>query len=314
MPFEISILGSSSATPATDRHPSAQFLNLRDHCMLIDCGEGTQIQMLHYRFKHSRVNHIFISHLHADHYLGLAALVFTMNFFKREHDLYIIGPEGLKEILEVHFKYSLTELRFPIHYIVTNHEKQELLWENSEFSVHSIPLRHRIPTCGFIFREKELPRKINADQCTHYHVPFERYEAIKNGEDFITSQGLHIPNDELTIDPLPPKAYAYCSDTIYDTAIVDYIKDIDLLYHESTFLHELAERAMETLHTTALQAARIAKAAHVKKLIIGHFSTRYTNLNLLADEARSVFPATELALEGRTFYIESGETVFTDCK
>lgn len=310
MPFEITILGSSSATPTTSRHPTAQYLNLRDHCMLVDCGEGTQIQMLHYKLKYNKLSHIFISHLHADHYLGLTALIYTMNFHHRTDDLYIYGPHGLEEILQVQFRHSATELRFHIRFVVTSSQSKQLLWENDELEIFSFPLRHRIATCGFLFREKELPRKINAEQCKYYHVPFELYESLKAGEDYVLPDGRTISNDELTIDPLPPRSYAYCSDTIFDLSFAEYIKGCDLLYHESTFLHELADRAVETFHTTALQAGKMAKAAQVRQLIIGHFSARYNNLNLLLDEARMVFPQTELALEGRSFFVEYDKIVF----
>ena len=310
MPIEVTILGSSSATPTTTRHPSAQYLNLRDHCMLLDCGEGTQIQMLRYKLKQSKINHILISHLHADHYLGLTALIYTMNFHHRTEDLFIYGPAGLSEILEVQFRCSSTELRFKIHFITTGNEKKELLFENNELEVFSFPLRHRIPTCGFLFKEKELPRKINAERCKHYNIPFEVFEALKAGEDYVLPDGRLISNDELTIEPLPPRSYGYCSDTIFDLSFAEYVKDCDLLYHESTFLHELVDRAVETYHTTALQAGKFAKAANVKQLIIGHFSARYNNLNLLLDEARLIFPKTELALEGRSFYIEYDKIVF----
>lgn len=314
MPFEISILGSSSATPTTDRHPSAQYLTLRDQCMLVDCGEGTQIQILRYKLKYNKVDHIFISHLHADHYLGLAGLIYTMNFYHRETELVIFGPRGLKELLEVHFKYSETALRFPIRFVTTNHEKKEMLWQSDELSVETLPLRHRLPTTGFLFREKESPRKINAERCSFYKIPFGLYDTLKAGEDFVTAEGKLISNEELTLDPLPPRSYAYCSDTIFDMSLVEHIYGVDLLYHESTFLHELAERAIETFHTTALQAGKIAKAANVKKMIIGHFSARYTNLDLLLDEARTVFEHTELALEGRSFFVEYQDIVFQQLK
>ncbi len=310
MPFEVTILGSSSATPTTNRHPSAQYLNLRDYCMLVDCGEGTQIQMLRYKLKYNRLNHIFISHLHADHYLGLSALLYTMNFHHRENDLFIAGPPGLKEIIDVQFQHSQTRLRFKIHFFETSSTKSEIIWENDELTVQSIPIRHRIHTCAFVFREKELERKINSEQCVFYKIPFACYDMLKAGEDFLTPEGKVIKNEVLTLDPLPSRSYAYFSDTIFDLSFTEYIQGVDLLYHESTFLHELAERAVETFHTTALQAGKMARAAGVKKLIIGHFSARYSNLNLLLDEARSVFEQTELALEGRSFFVEYTDVIF----
>lgn len=303
MSFEVSILGSSSATPTVDRHPSAQYLNVREHHMLVDCGEGTQIQMLHYRLKYNRLSHIFISHLHADHYLGLAALIYTMNFHHREEVLHIYGPEGLKEILDMHFRISGTELRFHIQHHVTTNTGKELLLENDQLLVYSFPLRHRIATCGFLFREKITQRKLNAERCEFYNIPYQFFDQIKSGEDFVLPDGTLLKNEELTREPAPARAYAYCSDTIYNEDILEHIHGVDLLYHESTFLHELKERAAETFHTTARQAALIARKAEVKRLIIGHFSARYNNLQELLNEATEVFGNTELATEGRTFFV-----------
>ena len=304
MAFEVTILGCSSATPTADRHPSAQLLNIKGQYVLIDCGEATQNQLLKYRLRHSKISHIFISHLHGDHYLGLVGLLATINFQGRENELHLYGPEPLKNIIEDHFKYSQTIIKFPLHFHTVSDKESYVLEENATFKVSTIVLRHRIPTTGFLFEEAKPWRKINSAACELHEVPYSFYDHLKLGADYVDDHGNRIENKLLTFDPKAPRKYAYCSDTIYQEHIVDLIKGADMLYHESTFLHELLDRANETFHSTALQAATIAKMAGVQKLLLGHFSARYRDLTPLLDEARTVFENSFLAIEGQKFVVE----------
>lgn len=303
-PFEITILGCSSATPTVDRHPSAQILNIKDHLILIDCGEATQNQLLHYKIKHSRIRHIFISHLHGDHYLGLNGLLATINFQGREDELHVYGPEPLEQLIYDHFRFSGTVVRFPLFFHVTSDLQPFVLVENEVFRVTSIPLLHRIPTTGFLFEEMVPQRRINAAACERYKIPFTYYADLRDGADYITSEGTVIYNDELTTDPKKPRTYAYISDTIYLPGLPEKIQDVDLLYHESTFLHELVDRATETFHTTALQAGSIARQANAGMLILGHFSARYRDLTPLLFEAQREFTNSVLAIEGEKYTVD----------
>jgi ribonuclease Z len=304
MIFELSILGSSSATPIYQRHPTSQVLNIHERLFLVDCGEGTLIQMNRYKIKFHRINHIFISHLHGDHYLGLVGLLSTMHLQGRTTDMHIYCQKPLQEIIEIQLKYSETILRYPIHYHFMDPDKSELIYSDDELEIFTIVLNHRIPCSGFLFREKKGLRKLIKEKLHQYQVPVNFYQELKNGKDFITQDGKVIPNNELTIEPRIPRSYAFCSDTRYDERIIPGIKNIDLLYHEATFLNDKLARAEETFHSTASQAATIAKKANVKRLIIGHFSARYKNLYPLLDEAREVFAETTLAIEGDSFKID----------
>lgn len=303
MKFEITILGSSSATPIFNRNPTSQAVNINDRLYLIDCGEGTQQQMLRFDIKASRIDHIFISHLHGDHYLGLVGLISSMHLNGRIKPLYIYCPPQLKEIIDVQLKYSETTLQYPIEYKFTDASKIERILDNQDITVETIPLNHRIACTGFIFREKKRLRKLIKERIEELAIPVPYYSALKKGVDYVLPSGEIIKNDTLTIDSSDPKSYAYCSDTMYDERYFNQISNATLLYHESTFLHNMLDRALETHHTTALQAGEIAFKTNAKKLIIGHFSARYKTLNDLIDEARSVFPNTELAIEGKTFSI-----------
>ena len=303
MKFEVTILGSSSATPIYNRNPTSQALNVNDRLYLIDCGEGTQQQMLRFDIKASRIDHIFISHLHGDHYLGLVGLLSSMHLNGRKKELKLFGPEHLLEIINLQLKYSETTLQYPIEFTITNTDKAELIVDNEDVTVETIPLDHRIACTGFLFREKKRQRKLLKDKLEELQVPVQYYTALKKGKDYIAEDGTIYKNDTLTIDSEQPKAYAYCSDTIFNPQYFQQINNVNLLYHEATFLHNMLDRAGETFHTTALQAAQIAVQTQAKKLLIGHFSARYKNLDELLDEAKSVFPATELAIEGRTFAI-----------
>jgi ribonuclease Z len=305
MSFELTILGNSSATPTLTRHPSAQYLNLLDHHILIDCGEGTQVQLKRYKIKKARLEYIFISHVHADHILGLPGLIFSMNLGQRTTPLTIFAPESLFEILDLFLKHSDTHLRFDIIRHYTNHTKTEVILENALIKVTSFPLFHRVPTTGFLFEEQARLKKINAKACEKLHVPFTYFNDLKRGKDYVSADGKTvIENHKLTFETGEPLSYAYASDTIFDERVAESVQHVDVLYHECTFAHDKLERAIETMHTTALQAGTIAKQAAVKKLIIGHFSTRYDDLNVLLNEAKTVFENTEIAEEGRTFIIE----------
>ena len=304
MIFEISILGSSSATPIYQRHPTAQIINIHERLFLVDCGEGTLIQMNRYRVKFHRINHIFISHLHGDHYLGLVGLLSTMHLQGRTTSLTIYCHEPLKEIVEMQLKYSETELRYKLHFHFLDTEKGTLIYSDESIEVRTIILNHRIPCTGFIFSEKEGPRKLIKEKLIQYQIPVDFYQQLKNGDDFCNSEGGVIPNFELTTAPRAIRKYAFCSDTCYDEKIIPDIQNIDLLYHEATFLSDKMARAKETFHSTAAQAALIAKKANAKRLIIGHFSARYKNLYPLLEEAREVFNETTLAIEGDSFNIE----------
>jgi ribonuclease Z len=305
MSIELTILGNSSATPTLNRFPSAQYLNMLDHHILIDCGEGTQMQLAKYKIKKSRLQYVFISHVHADHILGLPGMLFSMNLNSRVDPLHIYGPESVFEIIDMFMKHSDTKLRYEIIRHITQDDKPRIIFEDSLIKVTSIPLYHRVPTTGFIFEEQERLRKLNIDACEKHHIPFTYYNDLKRGKDYVSSDGKTIlSNDTLTFDKGSPISYAYASDTVYDNRVIECVKDVDFLYHESTFLHEKLERAMETMHTTAKQAGMVATKANVKKLFIGHFSSRYDNLNVLLEEAQTEFTNTEIAEEGRTFILD----------
>ena len=304
MIFEVGILGSSSATPIYQRHPTAQVINFHERFFLVDCGEGTLIQMNRYKIKFHRINHIFISHLHGDHYLGLLGLISTMHLQGRASTLHIYGPRDLKEIIDIQLKYSETILRYPVEFHEVDSRNSTILFEDDDVRVETIILSHRIPCTGFLFSEKPRQRKLKKDKLSLYKIPVTAYNDLKAGHDFVAEDGKIIPNSSLTTDPRKPRKYAFCSDTIFDERLVGIVKGVDLLYHEATFLSDKADRARETFHSTAEQAGLIAKKAGVKRLIIGHFSARYKNLYPLLEEAKAVFPETTLALEGDRFTIE----------
>jgi ribonuclease Z len=304
MKFEVTILGSSSATPIFNRNPSAQALNISDHLYLIDCGEGTQQQMLRFDVKPGRIDHIFISHLHGDHYLGLVGLLSSMHLNGRTKSLKLFCPPELKEIIDLQLKYSETVLQFEIEYHFTQPEKPEIILENQDIIVESIPLDHRIPCTGFLFRQKKRLRKLIKEKIEELGIPLEYFSAIKKGADYTAPNGTIYKNADITIDSGQPKTYAYCSDTQYNQNYFKQISNADMLYHEATFMNNMLARAQSTHHTTAAQAAEIALITNAKRLLIGHFSARYKTLNELLEEAQSIFPETELALEGKTFVID----------
>lgn len=303
MKFELTILGSSSATPIYNRNPTAQVLNINDRLYLIDCAEGTQQQMLRFDVKASRIDHIFISHLHGDHYLGLIGLLSSMHLNGRIKPIKLYCPEALKEIIEVQLMYSETVLQYEIEYVFTNSRLPVVVLENQDITVETIPLFHRIPCTGFLFKEKKRLRKLIKEKLELLDVPVQIFTLLKKGFDYTAPDGTVYENQTLTTDSEEPKSYAYCSDTQYNPLYFDQISHVTLLYHEATFLHNMLDRAQETNHTTALQAGEIALQTGAKKLLIGHFSARYKTLVELLEEATSVFPNTELALEGKTFII-----------
>ncbi|WP_199120828.1 ribonuclease Z [Pedobacter sp. ASV28] len=303
MKFEITILGSSSATPVYNRNPSAQLLNCNEKFYLIDCGEGTQQQLIKYGFKASKIDYIFISHLHGDHFFGLVGLLSSLHLNGRIKPLNIFAPRAIKEILELQFEHSDTRLRYQINYYAINPLKPEKIFQNNDVTVETIILNHRIPCTGFKFTEKKRLRKLLVDKLEMDNVPLAYYQLLKRGVNIDTPNGGQIKYLDYTKDSAVPKIYCYCSDTMYDESYFEQLKNCDTLYHEATFLHEMLERANETHHTTALQAAQIAQKVGAKKLLIGHFSSRYKVLSPLLEEAQSVFEPTELAIEGRTFEI-----------
>ncbi|MEO5911806.1 MAG: ribonuclease Z [Pelobium sp.] len=303
MKFEVTILGSSSATPIFHRNPTSQILNINDKLLMIDCGEGTQQQMLRYGIKYHKIDHIFISHLHGDHFFGLIGLISSMHLNGRTKPLYLFAPPELKEILDLQFKYSGTIIKFPIEYHFTQCIKEELILETNDFTVMSFVLNHRIPCTGFLFKQKLKLRKILKDKVADLNIPASYFPLLKRGIDFMDEHGKNHSAEDLTTDPDVPRSYAYCSDTVADASYDSHLEGVDTLYHESTFMHDMVARAKETFHTTSLEAAELAKTMNVQKLLIGHFSARYRDLSPLLMEARTVFTETYLANEGETFMI-----------
>jgi ribonuclease Z len=303
MKFEVTILGSSSATPVFNRNPTAQLLNCNEKIYLIDCGEGTQHQMIRYGLKASKIDAAFISHLHGDHYFGLIGLLSTMHLNGRVKPFQIFGPAPLQEILEMQFKYSDTILRYELEFIVTTADIPRKIFENQDMSVETIVLNHRIPTTGFKFTEKKRQRRLLSEKLEADQIPVEYYPLLKRGLNLELPGGRMIINQDYTRDSEEPKSYCYCSDTLADGTYLDTLQNCTMLYHEATFLDDLLDRASLTHHTTALQAGEIAKSVGAGKLLIGHFSSRYKTLVPLLEEAVSVFENTELALEGQTYAI-----------
>ena len=295
--FELHILGCGSALPTTRHFPTSQIVNVRDKLFMIDCGEGAQLQFRKSHLKFSRLNHIFISHWHGDHCFGLLGLISTLNLLGRTAELHIHSPKGLETLLTPMLDFFNRQMT----YKVLSHEfdtiEPMLIYEDRSLTVTTIPLRHRMPCCGFLFAEKRRPNHIIREMVDFYQVPVYELNRIKNGADYVTPEGKTVSNNLLTRPSAPSRSYAYCSDTIYLPSIVEQIKGVDLLFHEATFANEDAPRAKETFHTTAAQAAEIARRAEVKKLLIGHFSARYEDENVLLQEASAIFPDTQLAKE-----------------
>ncbi len=306
MSLKLSILGCHSATPRSFAYPTSQFLEMNGDYFLIDCGEGTQLQLRKHKIKFSKIKHIFISHLHGDHFFGLIGLISTFSLLNRETELHIYGPEGIKTIIELQLQLTESWLNYPLKFHELSSKKSELIFEDQRVSIHTIPLKHRIYTNGFLFREKTRERKINIEAVRKIkEIETCDYHNLKKGKDYTLLNGKVIPNRELTFDPPRPLSYAFCSDTAFHPAMVPLIKEIDLLYHESTFLEDRSELAKTTKHSTALQAAKIAKLADVKLLLLGHYSSRYKDEELFLKEAQIEFDRVQLSHEGDIISIEN---------
>lgn len=303
MTYELTVLGANSALPAYNRFPSAQVLNVHESLYLIDCGEGTQIKMSQYKIKRSKINRIFISHLHGDHILGLPGLLNSYSLNRRENPLHIYSPPGLKEIIDVIFEHTHAHTSFEIHFHELNPKQLETVVDCDQVQVYTFPLKHRIPTVGYLFIEKEQPYKVNSDKIKEYNLTVEQIKKVKKGES-IELNGEKYEYDTFVYPQRKQRTYAYCSDTVYDPTIVNYIRDIDLLYHEATYLHEMKAQADDRMHTTCKEAGIIAKQANVGQLIIGHYSSRYKQLEPLLEESRAEFSNTLLAIEGHRYPVE----------
>lgn len=296
--FELDILGCGSATPTTLHNPSSQVLNIREKLFMIDCGEGTQLQFRRGRLRFGRLNQIFISHLHGDHCFGLIGLISTLALLGRTGSLTIHSVPGLEEVLRPQIDFFCKDNPFQVKIETFDPKKSEIIYEDRSLTVKTIPLSHRVPCAGFLFQEKQKDAHLLADMVKFYNIPLKELTAIKQGADFVTEDGVVVANERLTTPAEPARSYAYCSDTAYNEKIIPIIEGVDLLYHEATFATSEALRAKQTGHSTAAQAAEIAKLANVKKLMLGHFSARYTDNKILLDEAIKIFPNTILANEG----------------
>lgn len=299
--MKLTILGCYAATPRTITNPTSQVLEIRNRLFLIDCGEGTQVQLRKNKIRFSKINHIFISHLHGDHFFGLIGLVSTFGLLNRTTDLYIYGPKGIKEIINLQLRISNSWPNYGLFFHELESKESEIVFEDNKVIVKTIPLKHRVYTNGFVFQEKIRERKLDLNAVQEYEIDKCYYQNIKNGKDITLEDGRVIENQKLTFDPNPPLSYAFCSDTVYDESIVSYIKEVDVLYHESTFLDSEAVFAEKTMHSTAKEAAIIALKANVKQLILGHYSTRYPNIALFKEQAETIFPNILLADDGKSF-------------
>lgn len=304
MKFELTILGCGSAVPTSKRNSAAQVLNVLERYFLIDCGEATQHQLRRFRIPYNKINHIFISHLHGDHFFGLIGLLSSLSMQNRRGEMHVYADKRLQEIIEFQLTLMNSKLGYPL---IFHHLTREecVIFEDKAVSVTAFPLKHRYdaPVCGFLFREKERERTIRKDMAAAWQVPVAFMQYLKKGDDFVTSDGQVVPNARLTVAPPPARSYAYMTDTLYRERFAEYVTGVDLLYHEATYGRELEALAKSTFHSTAEQAACLAKAAGAKKLILGHFSSRYTDPCCLLPEAQAIFPATEICTDGDVFDI-----------
>jgi ribonuclease Z len=304
MHFSVTILGSGSATPTLGRHPTAQLLTYENECFLLDCGEGTQYRLIEQKVRPSKLKHIFISHLHGDHYFGLIGLLSTLNLSGRTEEMHIYGPRGLADMLLLPQKYAESPFLFPIQFTEIDTTRSYQVFENQYLTVMTIPMQHRIPCAGFLFREKKRKRNIIKEKMPE-GISYEQIHQLKDGKDIMDERGnVQFANDAYTVAAPDPRAYAFCSDTRYEASIAAVVRGVDLLYHEATFMEDLSVQASERFHATARQAGLTAQQADAKKLLIGHFSSRYKSFEAFRDEARAVFANTELAEEGTQFVIE----------
>nr|WP_320000690.1 ribonuclease Z [uncultured Draconibacterium sp.] len=301
MSFELTILGSNSALPTSNRYPTAQVLNVPGRCFLIDCGEGTQMQLRRNKISFSKIRHIFISHLHGDHFYGLIGLLSTMNLLGVKSDVHIYAPSELKTLIQPQLDFIRGEMSINPIFHPLNLKKTQTVFESKNIEILSFPVKHSIPTVGFLFREKPKQANIKKEMIKAYNIPLAKIKDIKAGADFETEAGRLIPNAKLTTPPPKPKSYAFCTDTAFHPPIAEIINGVDLLYHEATFLEELKDLAEKTRHSTARQAAEMAKLSKASKLLIGHFSSRFKNLEDFKTEAKEVFKNTELAIEGKKY-------------
>lgn len=301
MQFSVTILGSNSALPTSERFPTAQVLNVSERFFLIDCGEGTQMQLRNNHIRFTRINHIFISHLHGDHCFGLMGLISTLGLLGRTADLHIYGHADLEKVYRPQLAYFCQDMKYQVVFHPVDTSVSSLVYEDNKVTVTSIPLKHRVPACGYLFREKPYDRHLVKEKISFYGIPVSALAGIKKGADFVSEDGRFIPNQELTVPGPRSRSYAFCSDTKYNESIVPIIENVDMLYHESTFLNGDEALARKTFHSTARQAAEIAAKAQAGRLLLGHFSTRYKDLSRFQAEAAEVFPNCSLALEGRVF-------------
>ncbi|WET02134.1 ribonuclease Z [Flavobacterium sp. YJ01] len=299
--MKLTILGCYAATPRTLTNPTSQVLEIKNRLFLIDCGEGTQVQLRKNKIKFSKINHIFISHLHGDHLFGLIGTISTFSLLGRTTDLHIYGPKGIKELILLQLKLTESWTTYSLFFHELESKESEVIFEDKKVIVKTIPLKHRVYTNGYHFQEKPDERKLNVEAVQQYDVHVAYYQKIKNGGDITLDDGTVVENKKLTFDPPPTKSYAFCSDTVYNESIIPIIENTDILYHESTFLESEARLAEKTLHSTAKEAARIALKANVKHLILGHYSTRYDGLEPFKKEAEEVFPNVLLADDGLSF-------------
>lgn len=299
--FAVTILGNNSAVPAFNRHPTSQVVTFDGFNYLVDCGEGTQIQLINYKIRRSKISHIFISHLHGDHYFGLIGLLNSFGLLSHQQELHVFGPAPLKEIIEMQLKVADTKLCYDLH--IHHITEATTIIDNDKLTVKCFRTNHRIECYGFSFEQKKPPRKLNLEKAKGFEIPANFYDRLKNGEDYIQRDGSIIKNDQVTDAAEPGKRYVFCADTKYDESLIPHIKGADMIYHETTYLDNLRQRAEDRFHSTTKQAAELAKKAGVKKLLIGHFSSKYDTLEEFEAEAREVFPNTELALEGVCFEV-----------
>lgn len=299
--LSVTILGNNSAVPAFNRHPTSQVVTQDGTNYLVDCGEGTQIQMIKYKVRRGKISHIFISHLHGDHYYGLVGLINTFNLLSHKQELHVYGPAPLQQIIEMQLSVADTVLSYPLHFHTLT--KNELLVDNDKIRISCFATTHRIECYGFLFEEKKGKRKLLIDKVRKLNIPVSFYSSLQDGLDYITPRGQTITNESVTSAPDKGKKYAFCADTRYDEGIIPHIYDADMIYHEATYLDNMREKACDRFHCTTRQAAEIARKAQVRKLLIGHFSSKYSALDPFLLEAREVFPNTDLALEGNTYEI-----------
>jgi len=301
--LSLTILGSSAAVPANGRFPSSHYVVIQNRHILIDCGEGTQMQLTRFNIPVHKINYILISHLHGDHYLGLMGLLFSMHLQKRQADLHLFGPPGLNEIILLQLKYSKSVLNYPLHFHAFDPTLRTVIMEDTVVTVETIPLIHKLPCAGFLLKEKPKPRRIDKSRLSK-EVLLQHIVQLKAGKDVLNDGGeLLFKNDVYTLPPHRSLSYAYCSDTAYNENMIAQIKGVNLLYHEATFMDADADKAIETKHSTAKQAAQIARACNAEQLVLGHFSARYRDLDLLLAEASAIFPQTSLAVEGATILV-----------